>query len=74
MTESRSKSLTADTEDMGLTGRARRFTGENDMLLSLPSSSMCSSRPAGKENRGDAQLEGWDRLRIEEATGEEPGG
>lgn len=47
------------------------------MLPSPPSSSMCSSRPAGKEKRGEAEEGGWDRLRKGEATGvteEETGG
>lgn len=58
---SKSKSLAAEIEDMGLTARTGRFT-----LLSLPSSSMCSSRPG---NGGEAQLEGWDRFKKGEDTG-----
>lgn len=74
MTESRSRSLAADREDIGLWG-GRRFGRCVDTPPSPPSSSMCSSRPAGKEKRGEA--DGWDRLRKGEATGvmeEETGG
>lgn len=68
MTESRSGSLAAEREDRGLRG-GRRFGGSIDVPPSPPSSSMCSSRPAGKEKRGEAQADGWDRLRKGEATG-----
>lgn len=76
MTESRSGSLAAESEDIGLWG-GRRFGRGVDTPPSPPSSSMCSSRAAGKEKRGEAQADGWDRLRKGEATGvmeEETGG
>jgi len=71
-----SKSLAAESEDIGLCGQ-RQFEWGVDMPPSPPSSSMCSSRPAGKENRGEAQRGTWDRLGKGEATGlmeEEAGG
>lgn len=68
MTESRSKSLAAESEDRGLWG-GRRLGGGINTPPSPPSSSMCSSKPAGREKRGEAQADGWDRLRRGEATG-----
>lgn len=76
MIESSSRSLAAEREDIGLWGQ-RRFACGIDMPPSPPSSSMCSSRPEGKEKRGEAQVDGWDRLGKGEATGvteEETGG
>lgn len=76
MADSRSRSLAAESEDIGLWGGGR-FGWSTDAPLSPPSSSMCSSRPAGKEKRGEAQADEWDRLRKGEATGvteEETGG
>lgn len=73
MIESWSKSLAAEREDIGL-WRQKRFI---DMPPSPPSSSMCSSKPAGEEKRGEAQVDEWDRLGKGEATGvteEETGG
>lgn len=67
--ESRSGTLAAEREDAGLWGR-KRFRWDSDMPPSPPSSSMCSSRPAGKEERGEAQVDGRDRAR----KGEEAGG
>lgn len=68
MTESRSRSLAAESEDIGL-WRGGRFGWGIDTPASPPSSSMCSSRPVGKEKRGEAQADGWDRVRKGEATG-----
>lgn len=75
MTESSSRSLAAESEDIGLWGQ-RRLAWGTDTPPSPPSSSMCSSRPEGEEKRGEAQADGWDRLRKGEATGvmEEEGG
>ena len=76
MTESRSRSLAAEREDIGLWG-VRRFGWGIEMPPSPPSSSMCSSRPEGREKRGEAQVDGCDRLGKGEATGvteEETGG
>lgn len=53
MTESRSRSLAAESEDKGLWG-GRRFGWGTDAPPSPPSSSMCSSRPAGKEKTGQS--------------------
>lgn len=69
MTESRSSSLVAEYEDVGLCGERRLGWGLN-MPPSPPSSSICSSSPAGKEKRGEAQADGWDRLKEGEAMGE----
>lgn len=68
MTESRSRSLVAEYEDVGLWGERRLGWGLN-MPPSPPSSSMCSSSPAGKEKEGEAQADGCDRLREGEARG-----
>lgn len=76
MAESMSRSLAAESEDMGLWG-GRRLGWAVDMPPSPPSSSMCNSRPSGKEKRGEAQADGWDRRRKGDATGvteEETGG
>lgn len=51
---SRSRSLAADSEDRGL-GGGRWFGWCTDTPLSLLPSSMCNSRAAGKENRGEGQ-------------------
>lgn len=68
MTESRSGSLAAESEDVGLRG-GKRFRWGFDAPSSPPSSSMCSSKPAGKEKRGEAQADGLERGREGEATG-----
>lgn len=76
MAESRSRSLAADSEDRGL-GGGRWFGWCTDTPPSPLSSSMCNSRPAGKENRGEGQPDGWERLSKGETTGvleEETGG
>lgn len=61
MTESKSGSLPAESEDMGLGGGSGLGRGI-DTPPSPPSSTMCSSRPAGREKRGESQAGGWDRL------------
>lgn len=66
MTESRSRSLAADSEDRGLCGQ--RWFGCSVDPPPL-SSSMCNSRPAGKENKGEAEPGGWERLRKGGTTG-----
>lgn len=73
MAQSRSRSLAADSEDRGLGGGRWR----TDTPPSPLSSSMCNSRPTGKENRGEAQPDGWERVSKGETTGvmeEETGG
>lgn len=62
---SRSVSLTAEREETGLWGGTRFW------FWSAPSSSMCSTRPAGNEKRGEVGV--WDSARkegvVEEGTG-----
>lgn len=53
--ESRSRSLAADREDMGLWVQRGWRWDTNVLPCPPPSSLMCNSKPAGREKRGEAQ-------------------
>lgn len=72
--ESRSVSLTAEREETGLWGGTRFWFWF--WFRSAPSSSMCSTRPAGKEKRGEAGVRDSARKGgvVEEEEEESPAG